>query len=193
MSRRWSAMGVALATLLLAGCGEQAVKPGKGAETDGTAAALDDTPVPAIPPSPDDPDSTTTASPSRPAELNEPKTGGPMPLEPKIDISTAVIPNQVQGRWGLVPGDCTSMRGDAKGLLVIGPTTLKFYESLGTLRRVAERDVSRIRATFAFEGEGQSWRRDQVLDAQDDGRTLIRREFGTDAMPGPLKYTRCPA
>lgn len=116
-----------------------------------------------------------------------------MPPEPTVDISTATIPKPVQGRWGLVPADCTSTRGDAKGLLVIDPTTLKFYESRGTLGRVTERDASRIRATFAFEGEGQSWRRDEVLDAQDDGRTLIRRDYGEDAMVGPLKYTRCPA
>ena len=165
----------------------------------GNAAAPDETEDPdsapgeGVTPAPDEPGQTSPAPSPRPAELNEPKTGGPMPPAPRVDISTATIPKTVQGRWGLVPADCTSTRGDAKGLLVIGPTSLTFYESRGTLGRVAERDASRIRATFAFEGEGQSWRRDQMLVSKDDGRTLVRRYYGGDAMPDLLKYTRCPA
>ena len=37
----------------------------------------------------------------------------------------------LQGNWGMVPADCTSTRGDNKGLLRITATTLQFYESLG--------------------------------------------------------------
>lgn len=101
------------------------------------------------------------------------------------------IPESVQGRWGLVPGDCTSDRGDAKGLLVIGPESLNFYESVGKLGRIAERDENRIRASFSFTGEGQSWQHDVVLDVRDGGKTLIRREYGADAAPGAFKYSRC--
>src|SRR5437868_4439151 len=43
--------------------------------------------------------------------------------------ATVSIPAALQGRWGLAPNDCTSTRGDAKGLLVIGPDQLTFYES----------------------------------------------------------------
>ncbi|MCB2076696.1 MAG: hypothetical protein KDE55_03250 [Novosphingobium sp.] len=101
------------------------------------------------------------------------------------------IPPPVQGRWGLVPGDCASDRGDEKGLLTIGPDKLEFYESVALLGTIKERDESRIRATFTFSGEGETWIQDVVLDAQDDGKTLIRRDYGHDAMPGPLKYTHC--
>ena len=101
------------------------------------------------------------------------------------------IPVAVRGRWGLVPADCTSTRGDAKGLLTIDATTLRFYESRGTLRTIKQRADSRIRATFAFSGEGMTWTRDEVLDAQNGGRTLIRREYGEDAAPGPFRYSRC--
>ena len=173
-------------------CGGTSAPGGDAAASDGAGAPAT-APGEGATPIRDEPGSASPAPSPRPAELNEPKTGGPMPPEPTVDISTTTIPKPVQGRWGLVPADCTSTRGDAKGLLVIGPTTLTFYESRGTLGQVAERDASHIRATFAFEGEGQSWRRDQVLDAQDDGRTLLRREYGADSMPGPLKYTRCPA
>jgi hypothetical protein len=103
------------------------------------------------------------------------------------------IPLAIRGRWGLVPGDCTSTRGDAKGLLTIDATTLRFYESLGTVGAIKQRSDSLIRAAFAFSGEGMTWTRDEVLDAQNGGRTLIRREYGEDAAPGPFKYARCPA
>ena len=103
------------------------------------------------------------------------------------------VPVAAQGRWGLVPADCTSTRGDAKGMLIVSATTLTFYESRGTLKKIVEKSDSRLRATFAFSGEGMTWTRDEVLDVQDGGKTLIRREFGEDAVPGPFKYTRCAA
>ena len=108
------------------------------------------------------------------------------------DAPEAAIPTAAQGRWGLVPADCTSTRGDAKGLLTIDGTTLKFYESRGTLGKVAERSDTRIRASFAFSGEGMTWDRDEVLEVQDGGKTLVRRESGEGAEPGPFKYARCP-
>ena len=103
------------------------------------------------------------------------------------------IPVKIQGRWALVPDDCTSTRGDAKGLLNVSATSLGFYESRGTLSKIAERSDTRLRATFAFSGEGMTWNRDVVLDVQDGGKSLIRREYGEDADPGPFKYMRCPA
>lgn len=100
------------------------------------------------------------------------------------------IPAALQGRWGMVPQDCTSTRGDAKGLLTIGPDSLKFHESAGKLGEIADRADSRIRASFAFTGEGMNWQRDMEL-ATHDGKTLIRRELGDDASPRPFTYTKC--
>ena len=65
------------------------------------------------------------------------------------------------------------------------------YEAVAKIGKVKEADDSRIRATFRYSGEGQTWVQDVVLDAQDGGKTLIRRDFGPDALPGPQKYTRC--
>lgn len=101
------------------------------------------------------------------------------------------IPQEVQGRWGMVPADCTTTRGDDKGLLTIGPETLKFYESQGKLGQIAERSDNRIRATFAFTGEGMEWTHDVVLDVKDGGKTLTRQNFGPDAEPGSYTYKRC--
>ena len=47
--------------------------------------------------------------------------GGPPPAAATNGIAASgPIPAAIQGRWGLTPADCTSTRGDAKGLLTIG-------------------------------------------------------------------------
>lgn len=123
-------------------------------------------------------------------------TGLPDPLPAPTatpSIAARVIPVAMQGRWGLVPGDCTSTRGDAKGLLLVEPTGLKFYESMAQLGAVAERSNNKIRATYAFTGEGMDWSRDMALELGNDGNRLVRREFGAEAIAVPLSYTRCPA
>jgi len=121
--------------------------------------------------------SSVAPAPSPPAD-----TGTPAPTE---------LPAGMRGRWGLVPADCTSTRGDAKGLLTIGPGKLEFYESVGTLDTIMDAEPNRIRATFDFEGEGMTWQREVVLDLQDDGVTLVRREYGKDAAPGAFRYSKC--
>ena len=127
----------------------------------------------------------TSAEPEVPANTLPPADNSAAP-------ATLVIPATIQGRWGLVPADCTSTRGDAKGLLVISDKQLTFYESRGTLTRVVEGDDSRIVGDFDMSGEGMTWQRRMTLDAQDEGKTLVRRETGgEDAMPGALKYSRC--
>lgn len=113
------------------------------------------------------------------------------PETPSAEVTANQIPAAMQGRWGLVPADCEPGRADAKGLMEVGLQKLKFYESLGTLTKITEGTGSRIRGQFSFMGEGMEWQRDQVLDLQDGGKTLIRREYGQDAAPGPLKYTKC--
>ena len=111
--------------------------------------------------------------------------------EATADPAATAIPAAIQGRWGLVPADCEPGRSDAKGLLTIGADKLDFYESTGTLDTISEAAPTRIRAAFDFTGEGMTWQREVVLDVQDDGATLIRREYGQDAAPGPFRYARC--
>jgi hypothetical protein len=111
-----------------------------------------------------------------------PDTGTPAPTD---------LPAVMRGRWGLVAADCDPARDDAKGLLTITADKLEFYESVGTLDTIMEADPTRIRAAFDFEGEGMTWQREVVLDVQDNGATLIRREYGEDAAPGPFRYAKC--
>lgn len=114
--------------------------------------------------------------------------------EQPVDAAEPVaqtIPAALHGRWGMVPGDCSPERGDAKGMLTVDATTLRFYESAATLEAVKSSSGTGIRATFAFTGEGMAWRRDEELTLEDGGRALVRREFGSEASPGPFRYARC--
>lgn len=135
---------------------------------------------------------TPTVAPTDEAELLKPSDVPTMDATKETELDRAsVIPTPIQGRWGLVAADCTSTRGDAKGLLEIDDTTLRFYESRGVLGEIANRTDRAITAAFAFTGEGQAWSRDMTLTVEDAGKTLIRRESGEGAAAEPLKYTRC--
>jgi len=103
----------------------------------------------------------------------------------------AEMPEWMRGRWGLVLADCTSTKGDAKGLLTIGATTLTYYESRGTLRAPGEGDAAQIRATFDFTGEGSTWTREMSFEIQSGGTVLLSNEYGDGAAPKPLIYSRC--
>lgn len=117
---------------------------------------------------------------------------GATPAAEANQASAAGIPEALRGRWGLVAADCEPGRGDAKGLLVVSADKLEFYESVGTLGEASERTPQRLRASFAFTGEGMSWTRDMLLEAQAGGKALLRQEFGADSAPDPFRYMRCP-
>lgn len=102
------------------------------------------------------------------------------------------IPPAMQGRWALVPNDCTSTRGDAKGLLVAGPSSLRHYESVGTLNGVTKAGADHLSGTFAYTGEGMNWTREVTLSLADDGKRLVFGDTGDDGPPGNRTYTRCP-
>lgn len=86
----------------------------------------------------------------------------------------AAIPAPLHGRWGLTPADCTSTRGDAKGLLAINNDGLQFHESRATPARNVKSSSDAFSADFAFTGEGQTWSKFQSLTLQ--GEKLVRTE-----------------
>lgn len=120
------------------------------------------------------------------AEVTE--TATPTPTASAPD---GTIPPSIQGKWGLVAADCTSTRGDAKGLIEVSESEIRFYESVGKLDEVTSQDEDSFRANFAFTGEGMEWTRDIEWEIGDDGTTLERSEFGEDALAEPLTYTKC--
>jgi hypothetical protein len=112
------------------------------------------------------------------ALLNDADDGG------SEDPNQASFPAQYRGRWGMVSADCTSTRGDAKGLITIGDTTVKFYESLATLKEQRPATATSFSGQFAFTGEGQKW--EKVMTFTRTGKTLKRADE-----EGSFTYTRC--
>ena len=101
-------------------------------------------------------------------------------------VAAAAIPTALHGRWGMTPGDCTSTKGDAKGLLVISGDGLAFYESRAVPVRNIRTAKESFGADFAFTGEGQSWSKFETLQLK-YGK-LIRTESSPMAS---FNYARC--
>lgn len=132
--------------------------------------------------------SAPAATPSAPGAA--PASPAPAPTD-TVGIPEAGIPVALQGNWGLVPADCTSTRGDAKGLLRVAVTTLTFYESVARLGTIKDLTDTSIRADYSFTGEGMEWTREETLTLS--GNKLTRTEKGGDepGSAGPFTYTKC--
>ena len=114
-----------------------------------------------------------------------PLTGGP-PAPNVADNSPGPMPAAIRGRWGLTPADCISSRGDAKGLLEIGPDSLKFYESRAVPGTSVETNDQGISGNFNFTGEGQQW--SKYVSLRLEGEVLRRTERNPVAS---YNYARC--
>jgi hypothetical protein len=124
-----------------------------------------------------------------PSADGAPPRGDAASPTPGISTETdaaATIPAVLHGRWGLTPGDCTSTRGDAKGLLTVTADSLSFYESRAVPASNVETSANSISADFAFTGEGQNWTKFQALTL--DGDRLVRTESSPMAS---FTYARC--
>jgi hypothetical protein len=114
--------------------------------------------------------------------------GQPLAAPAPAAIADVRLPPAFVGRWGLVPADCTSRKGDNKGLMTVAPDRLTFYESRATIARLEGVSPAEFRATLAFTGEGQEWREETGLVLEEGGRVLVRVVDGER-----LRYTRCNA
>lgn len=114
-----------------------------------------------------------------------PANGGGNDINPVPQSGAAVsIPAQYRGRWGMVANDCDPRRSDAKGLITIDASTLRFYESRATLKEQRPAIATSFSGLFAFTGEGMNWERVQTLTRTGD--TLKRADD-----EGSYTYTRC--
>ena len=120
---------------------------------------------------------------SAPSATGEPH-GATLPAQ-SPPAPNGKIPAALQGRWGLTPADCMG-RSDAKGLLVITPNDLQFYESRAAPGADVQMDADSIGGNFAFTGEGQSWTKYESLKV--DRNRLTRTE--TKPMVS-FSYAKC--
>ena len=162
----------ALLALALAACQQPADDSNIAINNEVNAAEAANAAVEALPPS------EQAGDPNIINGLNEADDAG------SEDPNVAFIPAQYRGRWGMVAADCTSTRGDAKGLITIADTTIKFYESIANLKERRPAIATSFSGLFGFTGEGQNWQK--VMTFTRDGNTLTRAE-----QDGRFTYTRC--
>ena len=162
----------ALFALALAACQQPADDSNIAINNEVTAAEAANAAVEALPPS------EQAGDPNIINGLNEADDPG------SEDPNVAFIPAQYRGRWGMVAADCTSTRGDAKGLITIADTTIKFYESIANLKERRPAIATSFSGLFGFTGEGQNWQK--VMTFTRDDNTLTRAE-----QEGRFTYTRC--
>lgn len=121
-----------------------------------------------------------------PDPAGSPPTNATTPANGVAPTATATIPAPLQGRWGLTPADCTSTRGDAKGLLVVTANRMTFYESRAVPSTGVETDGDSISGNFDFTGEGQAWTKYESLKRSGD--KLTRTETNPAAS---YTYAKC--
>ena len=103
-----------------------------------------------------------------------------------LPAAAAAITSALQGRWGLTPADCMPRRSDAKGLLVVTPGELRFYESRAVPSADVQTDAASMSGHFAFTGEGQSWSKYEAVKL--DKQMLVRTEANPTAS---FSYAKC--
>jgi hypothetical protein len=102
-----------------------------------------------------------------------------------VSSSASNLPTDLQGRWGLTPGDCMAAHGD-EGLLTISANEVRFYESVAVPAANVQTSAKSISGDFAFTGEGQQWSKHLSLELRDD--KLVRTEREPLAA---FRYVRC--
>ena len=99
--------------------------------------------------------------------------------------STAVIPAQYRGRWGMNANDCDRSRSDNKGLMTVGANSIRFYESTASLQEQRPAIATSFSGSYSFTGEGQTWER--VVTLTRTGNALKRADS-----EGSFSYNLCP-
>jgi hypothetical protein len=132
-------------------------------------------------PAPADATTTDPSGAPPPPNSSSPPSPGSGPSQ-----TVATIPAALHGRWGLTPADCTSTRGDAKGLLIVSAADLKFYESRAVPSGNTQSSSDSFSADFTFTGEGMTWTKFETLQMK--GKELVRTESSPMAS---FTYAKC--
>jgi len=139
------------------------------------------------------PEASTTPAEAATSAAVEPTATPPIAAPEAPPLRT--IPAAFHGRWGLVPADCTSTLGDAKGLITVTADAIRFYESVARPAALTPVGERRLDGNYSATGEGQTWTLLQRLELSADGNTLTRTVDEGDSAPAPggnrFVYTRC--
>jgi len=118
------------------------------------------------------------------AEKRQPQA----PSKPVATVASA-LPDAFVGRWGIGPNDCDPKRDDTKGLMVVEPTLLRFYEMRAKVGEVVVETPDHVVAHLSWSGEGMTWETKTPLTLDPNGKALVRLDHETGR---EIQYDRCP-
>jgi hypothetical protein len=117
-----------------------------------------------------------------------------LPAETRAPATAAAIPARYIGVWDAETGTCDAA-SDLR--LDVGASEIGFYESQGTLTRIAESPDGAAMVDLAMEGEGDKWDMTMTisLSGADKAERLVVQHRGEpgEPAPEPLRLKRCPA
>ena len=118
--------------------------------------------------------------------------GGTPPARASDVGAAAAIPARFVGVWDAETGTCDPA-SDLR--LDIAPSAIGFYESHGTLTRIAESPDGAATVDLAMEGEGDAWEMTMTinLSGADAAERLVVQHKGEpgEPAPEPLRLKRC--
>lgn len=106
-----------------------------------------------------------------------------------LEIVITQFPASYFGRWGMTTGDCDPAASDAKGLISVQGSLVKFYESVATMTSGKRETLHSVSGEFQVLGEGQKWKTSTRYRLSEDRQKLTRQDAGIDS---PIAYSRCP-
>ncbi len=98
------------------------------------------------------------------------------------------LPARFTGVWDAETGTC-GRESDLR--LEISPEQIIFYETLGTIRSVAQIDENTVELDLAMEGEGEAWDETYRLSLADDGAQLNTSYPYQAAAGAPVPRKKC--
>jgi hypothetical protein len=105
------------------------------------------------------------------------------PIAEAAAMDSAAIPARFRGEWNADLTACGTGRNETR--LRMEERSVRFYESSGTVKAVAQPAADRLQVTLALSGEGEIWEATHEFRLSADGATL------TD-VAGGLVRRRCP-
>jgi len=112
-------------------------------------------------------------------------TAAPQP-ETTAAAPAGTIPAAYRGAWDWTGGSCAAL-SDLR--MEIGAEEIHFYESVGEVQAVREREGA-LEIDLAMEGEGMQWTQTTMLRMVDGD--LLETEHDDPAGEGRMRLRRCP-
>ena len=106
-----------------------------------------------------------------------------------LEIVITQFPASYLGRWGMTGADCKSETSDAKGLISVQGSLVKFHDSTATMTKGLRKTLHAISGDFEFVGGERKWRTQTQYRLTEDRKQLTRQ----DGVEGKrFTYIRCP-